>query len=133
MSTTDEFLVRWHRIVRDKDLDALPATLAEEITMGAPPYWAKLEGKDLVAHLLGIIVTTIEDFTYHREWVAGAELALEFHGHLGEHNIQGIDLITLDTDNRIRNLDVLIRPINSLLALRDVVEPKMASYLGSLT
>lgn len=131
MSTPDDFLARWHRIVREKDLDALTAILADDITMGAPPYWSKLDGKDLVAHLLGIIITTIEDFTYHRQWVAGAEVALEFQGHVGEHQLQGIDLITLDDAGQIRNLDVLIRPINALLALRDIVAPKMASYLGA--
>jgi len=130
MNTADAFLARWHPIVRDKDLPALAAILADDITMGAPPYWSKLDGKDLVAHLLGIIIGTIEDFTYHREWVAGAEIALEFHGHVGDDQLQGIDLITLNAAGQIRNLDVLIRPINSLLALRDIVAPKMATYLG---
>ena len=130
MSTADAFLARWHPIVRDKNLPELAAILADDISMGAPPYWSKLEGKDLVAHLLGIIIGTIEDFTYHRQWVEGTELALEFHGHVGEHQLQGIDLITLNASGQVRNLDVLIRPINSLLALRDIVAPKMASYLG---
>ncbi len=130
MSTADTFLARWHPIVRNKDLAALATILADDISMGAPPYWSKLEGKDLVAHLLGLIVSTIEDFTYHRQWVAGAEIALEFTGHVGDHQLQGIDLITLDASGKICNLDVLIRPINSLLALRDIVAPKMTSYLG---
>jgi hypothetical protein len=131
MDVSADFLVRWHRIVAEKDLDALAAILADDVTIGAPPYWSKLDGKDLVAHLLGIIIETIEDFTYHREWTHGREFALEFRGHVGEHQLQGIDLITVGDDGRIRNLDVLIRPINAVLALRDIVGPRMARFLGA--
>jgi hypothetical protein len=133
MDPRNDFLPRWHRIVREKDLAALGEIIAEDIAMGAPPYWAPLGGKALVQHLLGIIIDTIEDFTYHREFVQGAELALEFRGHVGEHQLQGIDLITLDADGRIKALDVMIRPINSLLALRDAVAPRMTAYLESLS
>ena len=34
------FLDEWHRIVAHKDLDALTALLREDVTIGAPPYWA---------------------------------------------------------------------------------------------
>ncbi len=45
--------------------------------MGAPPYWNRLQGRDLIGHLLGHVVDIVEDFTYHREWIDGRELALE--------------------------------------------------------
>jgi hypothetical protein len=122
------FLTEWHRIVGEKDLAALPAMLAEDITMGAPPYWAKLQGRDLVRHLLGIVIQTIENFTYQREWQNGRELALEFTGHVGEVELQGIDLITLDEHFAIRNLDVLMRPVNGVIRLRETIAPQMAEF-----
>jgi hypothetical protein len=125
-----EFLTRWHRIVSEKDVAALGSVLAEDITMGAPPYWERLAGVELVQHLLGIIVSTIEDFTYHREWQDEGELALEFTGHVGNLELQGIDLISLDDELRIRSLDVLMRPISTVIALRDIVAPQMAAYLA---
>ena len=121
----DAFLARWHRIVGERDLDALADLLADEVAIGAPPYWTPLAGKPLVHHLLGIILTTIEGFTYHREWTRGRELALEFRGRVGEHELQGIDLITLDDAGRVAHLDVLIRPINALESLREIVAPRM--------
>ena len=60
---TQLFLDRWHRIVAERDLAALREILAEDVSIGAPPYWPKLQGRDLVCHLLGIIIHTIEDFT----------------------------------------------------------------------
>ena len=129
--TPDAFLTEWHRIVAERDLDALANVLADDVAIGAPPYWQKLRGRDLVAHLLGRIVHTIEGFTYHREWISDRELALEFTGHVGDHQLQGIDLITLDAHGRIANLDVLMRPINAVTALRDVIAPQMADYLAT--
>jgi hypothetical protein len=124
------FLAEWHQIVAEKDLAALLGVLAEDVTLGAPPYWGKLEGRKLVHHLLGLIVNTIEDFTYHREWQKGRELALEFSGHLGEKQLQGIDLITLNEACVIQNLDVLMRPVNTVIALREAIAPQMASFLA---
>jgi hypothetical protein len=124
------FLERWHEIVASKDVEALNEVLADDVTLGAPPYWTKLRGKEIVQHLLSIIVDTIEDFSYQREWLSGSELALEFTGHIGEHRLQGIDLISLDDQNRLVNLDVMVRPINSVIALREAVAPRMAEFLG---
>lgn len=124
------FLSEWHRIVTERDVAALGTVLAPDVTLGAPPYWSKLGGSELVQHLLGLIVHTIEGFTYHREWTQGRELALEFRGRVGEIELQGIDLITLDEEGRIRNLDVLMRPVNGIVALRDRIAPRMAEYLA---
>ncbi len=131
-----EFLDRWHRVVQERDLVGLESLLAPDVTMGAPPYWDKLQGRPLVHHLLGLIIHTIEDFTYHREWhddsSGNGEIALEFRGHIGDLDLQGIDLITLNERGEIQNLDVMVRPMNALAALRDVIAPQMAEYLQNL-
>jgi hypothetical protein len=47
------------------------------------------------------------------------------------YELQGIDLITLADDGRVANLDVMIRPIDSLLALRDHVGAEMGKFLAA--
>ena len=132
-SVEDGFLAKWHRLVEERDLIALEKILAEDVSMGAPPYWDKLNGRPIVLHLLGLIIQTIEDFTYHREWHDDArgegEIALEFHGHVGELDLQGIDLITVNDRGELQNLDVMIRPMNALAALKDVIAPQMLEFL----
>ncbi len=132
-SANAEFLAKWHRLVEERDLEALEAILAEDVSMGAPPYWDDLKGRPIVHHLLGLIIATIEDFSYQREWHddwrAGGEIALEFHGHIGELDIQGIDLISLNERGDVQDLDVLIRPMNALSALKDVIAPQMMEFL----
>ncbi len=136
MSSANErvgpWLEEWHRIVAERDFDALEKVLAEDIELGAPPYWAKLSGRPVVHHLLGLIIQTIEDFTYHREWCEGGEYALEFTGHMREHDVQGIDLISVDEKGVIHGFDVLMRPVNSVIELRNVIAPQMAEFLSQL-
>jgi len=127
------FLTKWHELVAARDLVGLEQVLAEDVELGAPPYWDKLQGRPIVHHLLGLIIETIEDFSYYREWHddsrGNGEIALEFRGHVGELDLQGIDLITLNDRGEIQNLDVVIRPMNALSALRDVIAPKMLEFL----
>ena len=125
------FLEEWHRIVAEKDLDALPRLLAADVSLGAPPYWPRFEGRELVRHLLGLILETIEGFTYHREWRDGGELALEFRGRVGDLELQGIDLISLNDRAELRRLDVLMRPTNAVDRLQQTIAPRMASFLSS--
>jgi hypothetical protein len=124
------FLREWHRIVAERDLDALRAVLAEGVSIGAPPYWQRFAGRDVVHHLLGIILHTIQGFTYHREWQDGSELALEFTGRVGELELQGIDLITLDDRLAIAKLDVLMRPLGAIEQLQKIVAPQMMEFFA---
>ena len=48
----------------------------------------------------------------------------------GDLKLQGIDLITLNGQFVIGNLDVLIRPANAIDALREVIAPRIASFLS---
>jgi hypothetical protein len=127
--TPEAFLDEWHRIVRERDVEALAPLLAPEVEIGAPPYWEPLRGPELVRHLLGLILETIEGFTYHREWRDGSELALEFRGRVGGLELQGIDLISLDAAGRIHRLEVPMRPVNAVVALREAIAPRMMAYL----
>jgi hypothetical protein len=129
MAAEDGFLAEWHRMVSERDLGALPPLLAGDVSLGAPPYWARIEGRETVSHLLGLIIHTIEGFTYHREWREGRELALEFTGRAGGLDLQGIDLITLNDARVIQNFDVLMRPANAIAALQEIIAPQMISFL----
>jgi hypothetical protein len=126
----DDFLERWHRFVSERDPALLDPLLAEDISLGAPPYWGRLRGRETVQHLLGLIVQTIEGFTYHRQWRDGRELALEFTGRVGKLELQGIDLITLDESGAIQKLDVLMRPRDAIESLQETITPRMQAFLA---
>ena len=120
----------WHGIVARRDLSAVDGLLAEDVTFGAPPYWSKLEGRAVCARLLRIIIEVIPDFTYHREWINGREIVLEFTGHVGDLGLQGVDIITLNAEGTVQNLDVMLRPANALMELMRVVGERMQAELA---
>jgi len=128
--TPEHFLAEWHPMVADRDLDALHDLLAADVSLGVPPYWAKLSGREISHHLLGLIVHTIDDFTYHREWQTGNQIALEFKGSVDGLALQGIDLITLNEGCVVQDLEVLMRPLNAIEKLRDVITPQMTAFLA---
>lgn len=123
-------MTEWHRIVADRDAAGLRGILAEDVSLGAPPYWNRFEGVPLVAHLLDMILHTVEEFAYHREWRDGPELALEFRGRVGDLELQGVDLISVDPTGKLRRIDVVIRPANAVAVLTEIVAPRMAEYLA---
>lgn len=126
----DRFLEQWHRAVAARDTAAIARLLADDVEIGAPPYWTRIQGHALAAHLLGLILTLVEDFTYHRQWKDGAELALEFTGRVDGKDLQGIDLVTVNADGRVASLDVLMRPIKSMTTLFDLMAPRVQDFLA---
>ena len=75
-------------------------------------------------------------FKYGRQWLSddGREWALEFSATIegATVGIDGIDLVSLDEQGKMRDFTVLARPPNGVAALKDAmmrkVPLKMASY-----
>lgn len=89
--------------------------------------------------LLGIVISTLENFTYHREFVNGRHMVLEFRAVLyapedkeraTPMNVQGVDLITLDDDGNCSQFTVMIRPHNTLGVLKKIVAARMAEMMA---
>ncbi len=62
-----------------------------------------------------------QDFEYHREWVDGNNFALEFSCKVEEKNIKGIDLIQWNDEGQIVQFEVMVRPLNGLARLADMM------------
>jgi hypothetical protein len=62
-----------------------------------------------------------EDFTYTKEWVDGQDIILEFTACIGDKKLKGIDRITVNEAGEIAHIEVLIRPLNGLIALAEHV------------
>lgn len=115
--TTDSRLALWHDIVASKDTTRLGNLLADDILFYSPVFWQPKQGKMAAFIILSTVIEVFEDFTYHREWLMGDEWALEFSARIGDKQLKGLDLITLDESGKIVRFEVLIRPLNGLQAL----------------
>ena len=109
------FLAEWHGAVESRDRDRLDGIIAEGCELHSPVVWKPSADKHYLLHILMGVITTIEGFSYRDEWVKDNEIILEFTGTLDGKGLVGIDRITLNDDGQMIAIEVLIRPLNTLI------------------
>ena len=70
-----------------------------------------------------------EEFRYHRQFVAGNDVALEFSARIGATELKGIDLIHFDDGGLITEFEVMVRPASGLQALGMEMARRLAGRL----
>ncbi len=109
------FLENWHTAVRNRDRDLLESIIAEGCELHSPVVWKPSADKHYLLHILMGVISIIEDFDYRKEWVDGNMVILEFTGTVDGKGLLGIDRITIDDEGRMCRIEVLIRPLNTLI------------------
>ena len=117
MTPSHPHLDRWHHIVFKRDQQGLQAMLAGNVVFHSPYASEPYHGRQVAWQILTAVSEVFQDFTYHRELVAGNNWALEFSARVGDLAVKGIDLIRLGDDGLIAEFEVFIRPVNGLKAL----------------
>ncbi len=125
MSNAASFLEKWHKAVKHSDMDLLSTIVAEDASLLSPAFWKPREGKEKVLMVLAAVTDTFEGLTYTKEWVDGSELILEFSTSVGGKQMKGIDRITLDENGKLKEIEVLIRPMNGLMALAAALDERL--------
>lgn len=109
------FLDSWHRAVETRDEALLASIIAEGCELHSPVVWKPTADKHYLLHILMGVITTVDGFDYRRQWVDGNEILLEFTGTVDGKGLVGIDKISLDDDGHMSRIEVLIRPMNTLI------------------
>jgi hypothetical protein len=128
MAETDftEFLAKWHHMVEQRDLARIDDFLTEETELCSPAFWTPKKGRAYVGTVLRAVVSGVENFRYTGEWAGDGRLVLEFQGEVGGVALKGIDIISLDAEGRIARIEVLVRPMNGLAAIAEMVKGAFA-------
>ena len=124
---TRTFLKNWYKAVAAKDIAAVAETLADDAEIASPAYWAPKGPKAYVVGVLTGVMGAFEDFCYEGKWIEGSEIILEFSARIGDIRLRGIDRISLDDEGRVRHIEVMIRPINGLMALAEKVRDHLVA------
>ncbi len=90
---SNENFNRWHRALLQEDSDLLNEILDEDVELHSPTVGTPKYGRKLVHFILTTVFDVFDDFEYHREWVDGKGMALEFSAKVGERSVKGIDMI----------------------------------------
>lgn len=130
MTTTSqisESLGRWHQCVAEKDMAKLDQLLADNVVFRSPFLWKPKAGKELITIVLSAASQVFEDFAYHRQMTDGSSWTLEFSARVGEMSLKGVDLIRFNSEGRIEELEVMVRPAKGLQALAEAMGKQMAA------
>lgn len=119
----------WHRIVRERDVDALDDLLADDVVFHSPVVFTPQRGRPITTMYLAAAVAVFgnDSFRYVREFRAANEAALEFIVTIDGIEVDGVDLIRWNEAGRIVDFKVMLRPLKAI----NLVHQKMAALLQS--
>jgi hypothetical protein len=109
-----------------KDLEAMTATLREDVVLHSPILFRGFEGREIVLGVLTHVVATLEDFRYTDELAEGDTVVLRFKARVGDRELEGIDFLELDEEGLVKELTVFMRPLSAVNAFNE----RMAARLG---
>jgi hypothetical protein len=118
----------FRRAVEARDLVALTALLANDVAFYSPVSHKPYRGRDLVGWILAAVTTIFEDFEYVDELgSAHGSSALRFKAHIGDRDVEGVDLIELNEDGKVATLTVMVRPLSGLQRLAENMAVQFAA------
>ncbi|MBR9825394.1 MAG: nuclear transport factor 2 family protein [Alphaproteobacteria bacterium] len=109
------FLAEWHGAVETRDRDRLDGIIAEGCELNSPVVWKPTQDKHYLLHILMGVIENIEGFHYRDEWVKENEIILEFAGTVDGKGLTAIDRITLNDEGKMVRIEVMMRPLNTLI------------------
>lgn len=131
--TAQEGLTAWHAYMTGGgDSQTLRALLAEDAVFHSPVVHTPQEGRDKVfaylhaaSHVLGG-----DTFSYLREIVDGDQACLEFQSEIDGIRINGVDIIRWNTDGKISDFKVMIRPLKAINKVWEKMAEMLAAQAG---
>jgi hypothetical protein len=99
-----------------KDFAAAADLFAEDVTFRSPVVFKHYEGREALMVLLGAIVKVLEDFRYTSQVESGDTAVLVFSARVGDRELEGVDILYFDEDERIGEMAVMLRPMSGVHA-----------------
>ena len=116
---------RFRAAAESKDFSAIDELFAEDVTFRSPVVFKPYEGRDAIAMLLGAVSQVFEDFRYTDQVETGDAAALAFSARVGDRELDGIDFLDFDSEGRISEMAVYVRPMSGVHALADAMKRKL--------
>lgn len=107
------------------DFDAAIELLADDVVFRSPAVFKPYVGREAVAVLLRAVSETFEDFEYTDVFEGDDVHGLWFHARVGDRRLDGVDLLRFDSDGRIREFTVMVRPLSGLMALAQAMGERL--------
>jgi len=117
---------RFRAAAEEKNFSAVDELFAEQVSFRSPVVFAPYEGREAISMLLGAVVEVFEDFRYTDQVESGDTAVLVFEARVGDRQLNGVDILRFDADDRIVELMVMVRPMSGVQALAEAMQTKLA-------
>lgn len=117
----------FRRGIEQGDHAAVLATLAPDVVFHSPIVHKPYVGREAVAPVLAAVAQVFEDFRYVAEYGDGDGHVLRFRTRVGDRELEGVDILTLDGAGLIREFSVMVRPYSAATALREAMAARLAA------
>ena len=111
--------------IEASDETAALATIADDVVFRSPAVHKPYHGREQVEAILRLVATVFEDFRYTSEWRDGRTTILFFEAHVGDRDLQGVDILEENDDGEIAQFTVMIRPLSGLQAVANAMAAKL--------
>ena len=125
-----ELITKWHEAVSTRNYQLLEEILDDTVTFYSPVTFTPQKGKAITKIYLSAAAEVFEgnSFSYVRQLIKESEASLEFELELDGVKVNGVDLITWNSDKKITEFKVFVRPLQGV----NVLHQKMRVMLESM-
>ena len=118
---------RFRSAVEAGDMAAAVELLADDVVFRSPVVHTPYRGRDAVGVILHAVADVFEDFRYEREIGDddAPDHALVFAAHIGEIQLQGVDLLHRNAVGEIDELVVMVRPMKAVHAVAEAMKARL--------
>jgi uncharacterized protein YceH (UPF0502 family) len=117
----------FHDAVLADDWETAIAQLADDVVFRSPAVHRPYEGAAATSLVLRAVSQVFEGFRYGDVFDEGDRAVLRFTAHVGDRQVEGIDLLRFDAQGRIAEFTVMIRPLSGLTALVERMQAALAA------
>jgi hypothetical protein len=121
---------QWHEVVKLRDYSLLETILSEDVIFYSPVVYTPQKGKKIALQYLAAAseVFNTNSFSYDKEIVMNRSASLEFSLNINETDINGIDLISWNNDNKINEFKVFIRPLQGVNVIHQLMQSMLENF-----
>jgi hypothetical protein len=109
-------LDKWYAYIKSHDHAALWDLLHPDAVFESPVVHAPQRGRDITFKYLASADKVLggPGFAYRGEWRSENGAVLEFENEIEGIKLNGVDIITFDTDGLITHFKVMVRPLKAI-------------------
>ena len=112
--------------IERQDYAALMAVFTPAVVFHSPIVHQPYVGRESLAPLLAAIMQVFTNFRYVGEYLSTDGKVLVFHAKVGERELDGVDILTFDQNDLVKEFTVMVRPYSAATTLRELMAATLA-------